>query len=52
MYPIKDIKGILYGKKSPNFKKPCNKILKDHLCFSLILQKRTLDFYCKDYNEV
>jgi len=52
MYPLKDVKGIIYGKQSPNLKKHSNKMLKDSLCFSLVLQKRTLDFYCKDYTEV
>lgn len=45
---LKDIKGITYGKVSETFLKECNKKLLPWLCFSLILQKRTLDFYCTD----
>ena len=43
---LKDIKGIAYGKVSDTFLKECNKKLEPWRCFSLILQKRTLDFYC------
>lgn len=45
---LRDIKGIAYGKVSETFLKECNKKLVPWLCFSLILQKRTLDFYCTD----
>ena len=45
---LRDIKGIAYGKVSETFLKECKKKLVPWLCFSLILQKRTLDFYCTE----
>lgn len=52
VYPLKDIKSIGYGKLTPTLLKPSNHLLKAELCFSLQLQKRTLDFYCKDFEQV
>lgn len=45
---LKDIKGVAYGKVSDTFLKECNKKLLPWLCFSLIFQNRTLDFFCTD----
>ena len=52
IYPLKDIKSIIYGRVSPNLNENCNKMLSYSKCFSLQLQKRTLDFYCKNYEEI
>jgi hypothetical protein len=52
IYPIKDIKSIVYGRVSPNLNENSNKLLSYSKCFSLLLQKRTLDFYCKNYEEL
>ena len=52
IYPLKDIKSITYGRVSPNLNESWNKMLNYSHCFSLLLQKRTLDFYCKSYDEL
>lgn len=43
-----EIKGILYGKVTPVFRKNYNKKLENWLCFSLIMKTRSLDFYCEN----
>ena len=48
---MKDITCIVYGKCTPTMLKPSNQLLKEELCFSLKLQKRTLDFYCSDFEQ-
>jgi hypothetical protein len=40
----------LYGKVSKTFRKSANKSLENHLCLSLILEKRTLDLYVQEGN--
>lgn len=42
-----EIRGILYGKVTPVFRKNYNKKLENWLCFSLIMKTRSLDFYCE-----
>ena len=51
LYPLKDVKSIFYGKITPVMRKSCNNLLRPYFCFSLHLQKRTLDFYCNDYEQ-
>ena len=51
LYPLKDIHSITYGKCTPTLLKHSNHLLKEEYCFSLKLLKRTLDFYCKDYEQ-
>lgn len=47
-----DIKSIIYGRVSKNLNENSNKMLSYSKCFTLLLQKRTLDFYCKNYEEL
>ena len=46
-YPVSDIRGIFYGKCTTVLSKQYNKDLEPHLCFSLIMKSRSMDFYCK-----
>ena len=39
------------GKQSPTLMKHSNHLLTEQFCFSLCLRKRTLDFYCKDFEQ-
>ena len=44
---MSDVRGVLFGKETEVLKKSYNSSLEPWLCFSLQLQKRTLDFYCE-----
>ena len=41
-----EVSDIIYGKKSKVMMKKYNESLEPWLCFSIVLKKRTLDFYC------
>lgn len=43
---LSQVKALIYGKATDTLLKNYNKNLEFHLCFSLILQTRSLDFYC------
>jgi len=43
---LSEVKALLYGKATDTLLKNYNKNLELHLCFSLILKSRSLDFYC------
>lgn len=43
---LSEVKAIIYGKATDTLLKNYNKNLELHLCFSLVLKTRTLDFYC------
>jgi len=45
--PLADIRGIIYGKTNPKFVKNA-KGLEPWLCFSLVLENRTIDLYCRE----
>ena len=44
---MSDVKALLYGKATDTLLKNYNKNLEHHLCFSLVLISRSLDFYCR-----
>ena len=41
------IRGIVYGKCTTVLRKNYNKKLESWLCFSIIIDKRSLDFHCQ-----
>lgn len=43
---LSEVKALIYGKATDTLLKNYNKNLELHLCFSLILKSRSLDFYC------
>ena len=43
-----EIRGIIYGARTKTFKKSSNRDLEPWLCFSIILQRRTVDFYAAE----
>ena len=45
IYPLKDIRSIVYGRVTPNLNQHYNRMLQYSKCFSLLLHARTLDFY-------
>ena len=49
-YQLNQIKGIVYGKITPTFRKKSNDKLEPWLCFSLMMDKRSFDVYCTEDN--
>ena len=44
---LSEARALIYGKATDTLLKSYNKNLELHLCFSLVLKTRSLDFYCK-----